>query len=143
VAVLKPWVVFGCSAESSDLLLYLAGVNEHARLRIVGSKRWSVAHFLRTVQYHFEYGVRFLATRCYCTSREGLRRRKRTELLLVCRQIANGRSLRLLGVRDPLASGGYNHIIARGCCGQFGTIYVTFPLAGTRSKCRAASSFVT
>ena len=37
--------------ESSDMLLYLAGVNEHAVLRIVGSKRWSVAHFLRTVQY--------------------------------------------------------------------------------------------
>jgi hypothetical protein len=31
--------------ESSDMLLYLAGVNEHAVLRIVGSKRWSVAHF--------------------------------------------------------------------------------------------------
>src|ERR1700693_2622703 len=32
--------------ESSDMLLYLAGVNEHAVLRIVGSKQWSVAHFL-------------------------------------------------------------------------------------------------
>jgi hypothetical protein len=51
-----------CSAESSDMLLYLAGVNEHAVLRIVGHKRWSVAHFLRTIQYLFEYGVRFLAT---------------------------------------------------------------------------------
>jgi hypothetical protein len=28
------------------MLLYLAGVNEHAGLRIVGSKRWR-AHFLR------------------------------------------------------------------------------------------------
>ena len=43
------------------MLRYLAGVNEHAVLRIVGSKRWSVAHFLRTIQYLFEYGVRFLA----------------------------------------------------------------------------------
>src|SRR6266852_3070904 len=50
------------TAESSDMLLYLAGVNEHAVLRIVGSKRWSVAHFLRTIQYLFEYRVRFLAT---------------------------------------------------------------------------------
>ena len=49
-------------SESSDMLLYLAGVNEHAVLRIVGSKRWSVAHFLRTIQYLFEYGGRFLAT---------------------------------------------------------------------------------
>jgi hypothetical protein len=48
--------------ESSDMLLYLAGVNEHAVLRMVGSKRWSVAHFLRTIQYLFEYGVRFIAT---------------------------------------------------------------------------------
>ncbi len=47
------------------MLLYLAGVNEHAGLRIVGIKRWSVAHFLRTIQYLFEYGVR-----------DGLRRRK-------------------------------------------------------------------
>jgi hypothetical protein len=50
------------TSESSDMLLYLAGVNEHAALRIVGSKRWSVAHFLRTIQYLFEYGVRVLAT---------------------------------------------------------------------------------
>jgi hypothetical protein len=55
-------VVCECFAESSDMLLYLAGVNEHAVLRIVGHKRWSVAHFLRTIQYLFEYGVRFLAT---------------------------------------------------------------------------------
>jgi hypothetical protein len=34
------------SAVSSDMLLDLAGVNEHAVLRIVGSKQWSVAHFL-------------------------------------------------------------------------------------------------
>jgi hypothetical protein len=27
------------TSESSDMLLYLAGVNEHAVLRIVGSKR--------------------------------------------------------------------------------------------------------
>jgi hypothetical protein len=51
-----------CEAESSDMLPYLAGVNEYAVLRIVASKRWSVAHFLRTIQYLFEYGVRFLAT---------------------------------------------------------------------------------
>ena len=51
-----------CQAESSDTLLYLAGVNEHVVLRIVASKRWSVTHFLRTIQYLFEYGVRFLAT---------------------------------------------------------------------------------
>src|SRR5580700_10952595 len=51
-----------CEAESSDKMLYLAGVNEHAALRIVGSKRWSVAQFLRTIEYLFEYGVRFLAT---------------------------------------------------------------------------------
>jgi hypothetical protein len=50
------------TSESSDMLLYLAGINEHAVLRIVGSKRWSVAHFLRTIQYLFKYGVRFLAT---------------------------------------------------------------------------------
>jgi hypothetical protein len=36
------------------MLLYLAGVNEHAVLRIVGSKRWKVADFLRTIQYLFE-----------------------------------------------------------------------------------------
>jgi hypothetical protein len=42
--------------------LRLAGVNEHAGLRIVGSKRWSVAHFLRTIQYLFEHGGLFLAT---------------------------------------------------------------------------------
>ena len=46
-------------SESSDMLLYLAGVNEHAVPRIVGSKRWSVAYFLRTIQCLFEYGVRF------------------------------------------------------------------------------------
>jgi len=44
------------------MLLYLAGVNEYAVLRIVGSKRWSVAHFRRTIQYLFEYRVHFLAT---------------------------------------------------------------------------------
>jgi hypothetical protein len=44
------------------MLLYLAGVNEHAVLGIVGSKRWSVAHFLTTVQYLFQYGARFMAT---------------------------------------------------------------------------------
>jgi hypothetical protein len=31
-------------------------------LRIVGSKRWSVGHFRRTIQYLFEYRVHFLAT---------------------------------------------------------------------------------
>jgi|HubBroStandDraft_4_1064222.scaffolds.fasta_scaffold182321_1 hypothetical protein len=40
-----------CQAESSDMLLYLAGVNEHAALRIVGSKRWRVSHLLRTIQF--------------------------------------------------------------------------------------------
>ena len=35
--------------HSSDML-YLAGVNEHTVLRIVGSKRWRVAHFLRRIQ---------------------------------------------------------------------------------------------
>jgi hypothetical protein len=44
------------------MLLCLAGVSEHAVLRIVGSKQWNVAHFLGTIQYLFEYGVRFLAT---------------------------------------------------------------------------------
>jgi hypothetical protein len=48
--------------ESSDMMLHLAGVNEHAVSRIVRSKRWSVAHFLRTIQCLFEYGVRSLAT---------------------------------------------------------------------------------
>jgi len=43
------------------MLLCLAGVNEHAVLRVVGSKRWSVAHFLRTIQYPFEYEGRFVA----------------------------------------------------------------------------------
>src|SRR5437016_7637006 len=38
-------------AESHDMLLYLAGVNEHAALRIVGSKRWRVSHLLRTIQF--------------------------------------------------------------------------------------------
>src|SRR5260370_6131319 len=37
--------------ESHDILLYLAGVNEHAALRIVGSKRWRVSHLLRTIQF--------------------------------------------------------------------------------------------
>ena len=35
------------------MLLYLAGVNEHAVFRIVESKRWSVAHFPRTTPYFF------------------------------------------------------------------------------------------
>jgi hypothetical protein len=37
-------------------------VNEHAVFRIVGSKRWSVPHLLKTIQYLLEYGVRFLTT---------------------------------------------------------------------------------
>jgi hypothetical protein len=49
------------AARLTALLLDLAGVNEHAVLHIVGSKRWSVTHFLRTIQYLFEYGVRFSA----------------------------------------------------------------------------------
>ena len=40
-------------AENSDTLLYLAGVNEHAVLHIVGSKRWSLAHFLSAIHYFF------------------------------------------------------------------------------------------
>jgi hypothetical protein len=39
------------------MLRYLAGVNEYAVLRIVGNKRLSLAHFLRTIQYLFEHGV--------------------------------------------------------------------------------------
>jgi hypothetical protein len=39
------------------MLLYLAGVNEHAGLRIVRSKRWSVTYFLKTIQHLLEYGV--------------------------------------------------------------------------------------
>ena len=31
-------------SESRDMVLYLAGVNEHAALRIVGNKRWRVSH---------------------------------------------------------------------------------------------------
>jgi len=50
------------TSESSDMLLYLARVNEHAVSRIDGSKRWSVAHFLRTIQCLFEYGVHSLTT---------------------------------------------------------------------------------
>jgi hypothetical protein len=79
---LKTWVVCECFAESSDMRLYLAGVNEHAVFRIVGSKRWSVAHFLKTIQYLLEYGVRFLTTSCYCTSPDGLRRRKERNYFL-------------------------------------------------------------
>jgi hypothetical protein len=52
-----------CEAESSDMLLYLAGVNGHAVFRIVGSKRWSVAHFLKTIQYLSAHAVPFLTTR--------------------------------------------------------------------------------
>ena len=47
-----------CPPESSDMLLYLAGVNEHAVLGIVGSKRWSLAHFLRTIHYFSNTGSR-------------------------------------------------------------------------------------
>src|SRR6266446_2446876 len=43
-------------AESHDMLLYLAGVNEHAALRIVGSKRWRVLHLLRTIQFFSTMG---------------------------------------------------------------------------------------
>jgi len=32
-------------------VLYLAGVNEHAALRIVGNKRWRVSHLLWTIQF--------------------------------------------------------------------------------------------
>src|ERR1700724_4116380 len=39
------------SPESHDMLLYLAGVNEYAALRIVGTKRWRVSHLLRTIQF--------------------------------------------------------------------------------------------
>ena len=64
------------------MLLYLAGVNEHAACASLVGKRWSVAHVLVTIKYLFEYGVRFLATECYCTSREGLRRRKERNYFL-------------------------------------------------------------
>jgi len=37
--------------ESRDIVLYLAGVNEHAALRIVGNKRWRVSHLLWTIQF--------------------------------------------------------------------------------------------
>jgi hypothetical protein len=40
-----------CEAESRDIVLYLAGVNEHTALRIVGNKRWRVSHLLWTVQF--------------------------------------------------------------------------------------------
>jgi hypothetical protein len=36
------------------MLPYLAGVNEHAVLRTVGIKQWSVAHFLKTIEYLFK-----------------------------------------------------------------------------------------
>src|SRR4029077_11900494 len=78
--------------ESSDILLYLAGVNEHAACASLVGKRWSVAHFLMTIQYLFEYGVRFLATGCYCTSREGPRRRKERSYFLLCRQLGSWRA---------------------------------------------------
>jgi hypothetical protein len=32
-------------------VLYLAGVNEHAALSIVGNKRWRVSHLLWTIQF--------------------------------------------------------------------------------------------
>jgi hypothetical protein len=38
-------------AESRDIVLYLAGVNEHTALRIVGNKRWRVSHLLWTIQF--------------------------------------------------------------------------------------------
>jgi hypothetical protein len=38
------------TSESRDIVLYLAGVNEHAALRIVGNKRWRVSHLLWTIQ---------------------------------------------------------------------------------------------
>ena len=62
-------------------MLYLAGVNGHAGLRTVGSKRWSVAHFLRTIQYLFEDGA-LLSNLMYCTSREGLHRQKERNYFL-------------------------------------------------------------
>jgi hypothetical protein len=40
-----------CEPESRDIVLYLAGVNEHAALRIVGNKRWRVSHLLWTIQF--------------------------------------------------------------------------------------------
>src|SRR6266700_3472300 len=40
-----------CQTESRDIVLYLAGVNEHAALRIVGNKRWRVSHLLWTIQF--------------------------------------------------------------------------------------------
>ncbi len=38
-------------AECSDIMLYLAGVNGHAGLRIIVSKRWRLSHFLGTIQF--------------------------------------------------------------------------------------------
>jgi len=83
-----------CAPESSDMLLYLAGVNEHAACASLVGKRWSVAHFLMTIQYLFEYGVRFLATGCYCTSREGPRRRKERNHFLFADHPSSSRSTR-------------------------------------------------
>jgi hypothetical protein len=76
-----PYLLLGqcdvdCQTDSSDIVLCLAGVNEHAVLRIVGTKRWSVAHFLRTIQYLFELPSSFLSNLMLRTSCEGLRRRK-------------------------------------------------------------------
>ena len=45
------------AAQEAVTWCYLAGVNEHAVLRIVGSKRWSEAYFPSTIQYLFESEV--------------------------------------------------------------------------------------
>jgi hypothetical protein len=37
--------------RAMNMLPFLAGVNEHAALRLVGSKRWRVSHLLRTIQF--------------------------------------------------------------------------------------------
>jgi len=68
--------------ESSDILIYLAGVNEHAVLRIVGSKRWERSTFSEDNSVPFEYGVRFLAARFYRRGPDGLRRRKERNYFL-------------------------------------------------------------
>jgi hypothetical protein len=51
------------------MLLYLARVNEHAVLRMVGSKRWSVTHFLRTIQSLFELPSSLLSNLMAATAR--------------------------------------------------------------------------
>jgi hypothetical protein len=50
--------------ESCDMLLYLAGVNEHAGLRIAGSKKQAMESITLAdgKSVLFDHGVHFLAT---------------------------------------------------------------------------------